>query len=256
MKQAGSWLALGLVVAGCGGSGKGAEGPESGAVAATGGSLESPIATCGPMDSYEFVANRFQCPNGPNPFRGDPKRAAESRRGSSTSAKTGHPIDVYEVPCPGGSVEVYVDLYGCPEYAERLRAVEQGSAEGEALTGAFQEGKFQEVLEHCAGLGDDAKPDEEAWCMALVPAALHAQKRDAEALDAIGGYCSRMPPASEQSDARAAHIALVMVSLAEVARQGHFTATEEQINELADSWLKVCQVPPDQLEKVMDEMTK
>jgi hypothetical protein len=256
MKQAGSWLALGLVLAGCGGSGKGADEPGSEPAATSGGSLEQPIATCGPMDSYEFVANRFQCPNGPNPFRGDPKRAAESRRGSSTSPKTGHPIDVYEVPCASGNVEVYVDLYSCPEYAERLRAVEQGSAQGEALTAAFQQGKFAEVIEHCSGLGEEAKPDEEAWCLALVPAALHAQKRDSEAFDAIGAHCSRMPPASEQSDARAAHIALVMVSLAEVARQGHYQATEEQINELADGWLKVCQVPPDQLERVMDEITK
>ncbi len=100
------------------------------------------------------------------------------------------------------------------------------------------------------GLGDDAKPDEEAWCMALVPAALHAQKRDAEAFDAIGGYCSHMPPASEQSDARAAHIALGMISLAEVARGGHSPRrAREQIDELADGWLKVCQVPPDQLER-------
>jgi hypothetical protein len=256
MKQALSWLALGFFLAGCGGSGKGAESAGADSATSGGGSLDDPISTCGPDDSYEFVANRFQCPSGPNPFRGDPKRAAESRRGSSTSAKTGHPVDVYEVPCAGGSVEVFVDLYGCPEYAERLRAVEKGSPEGEALMADFQAGKFQEVIEHCSGLGEDAKPDEETWCVALVPAALHAQKRDAEALDEIGNYCSHMPPASAQSDARAAHIALVMVSLSEAARNGHFTATEEQQNELAESWLKVCQVPPEQLDRVIDALSQ
>ncbi len=206
------------------------------------------------MDSYEFVANRFECPTGPNPFRGDPMGASRSRRGSSTSEKTGHPVDVYEVPCAGASVQVYVDMYSCPEYADRLRAAEQGSKEGEALMSAFQAGKFQEVLEHCAGLGDEAKPDEGAWCLALVPASLHAQKRDAEALAEMGGHCSYLPPASEQSDARAAHVALVMISLAEAAREGHFEATEEQREELVESWLKVCQVPPAQLQKVVDAM--
>jgi hypothetical protein len=256
MKQAGLWLVFGFVLAGCGGSGKGAETPGSSPEVASGSSLANPVETCGPMDSYEFVANRFQCPNGANPFRGDPKGASQSRRGSSTSEKTGHPVDVYEVPCAGGSVQVYVDMYACQEYADRLRAAEQGSAEGEALTTDFQGGKFQEVLEHCAGLGDEAKPDEEAWCLALIPASLHAQKRDAEALGELGGHCSHLPPASDQSDARAAHVALVMISLAEAARAGHFEATEAQREELVESWLKVCQVPPAQLEKVVDEMTK
>ncbi len=81
----------------------------------SGQSAEDPVGACGPADSYTFVAREFQCPGGGNPLGGDPVAGQQSRRGNVGANSTGHIIDLYVVPCPSGEVEVYVDMYGCPE---------------------------------------------------------------------------------------------------------------------------------------------
>lgn len=90
-----------------------------------GGDPQHPVPTCGASESYLFVARDFQCPGGgPNPFGGVPSAAAQARRGNVgphafSGPRTGDPladahiVDVYEVPCPGGPVEVYVCMYHC-----------------------------------------------------------------------------------------------------------------------------------------------
>ncbi len=81
----------------------------------SGRSAEDPVSACGPRDSYIFVASEFQCPEGGNPLGGDPMAGARSRAGNVGANSTGHIIDLYQVPCPSGTVDVYVDMYGCPE---------------------------------------------------------------------------------------------------------------------------------------------
>jgi hypothetical protein len=90
------------------------EGP---AVAARGVGMdaEHPVPACGPLDSYEYVASRFRCPDGTNPLGGDPRAGQASRLGNVGANSSGHIIDVYRVPCASGPVDVYVDMYGCPE---------------------------------------------------------------------------------------------------------------------------------------------
>ncbi|MEQ8458274.1 MAG: hypothetical protein RID81_01400 [Sandaracinaceae bacterium] len=90
----------------------------------SGTSLEDPVLACGPMDSYVFVASEVQCPGGGNPLGGDPEAGQQARVGNVGANGSGHIIDLYRVPCPSGPLEVYVDLYGCPEWEARLRAFE------------------------------------------------------------------------------------------------------------------------------------
>ncbi|UJR86269.1 hypothetical protein [Sandaracinus amylolyticus] len=106
---------------GYGGAGRGA----GGGAGLIGADREHPVPTCGPQESYLFVARDFQCPGGqPNPLGGDPGAGAAARRGNVgphaySGPLTGDPlqdahiVDVYEVPCPSGPVEVFVCMYHC-----------------------------------------------------------------------------------------------------------------------------------------------
>lgn len=90
---------------------------QGGAVALAGLGMdpEHPVPACGPRDSYDYVASRFRCPDGTNPLGGDPGAGQASRLGNVGANSQGHIIDVYRVPCASGPVDVYVDMYGCPE---------------------------------------------------------------------------------------------------------------------------------------------
>ncbi|MEQ9646555.1 MAG: hypothetical protein RLO52_13800 [Sandaracinaceae bacterium] len=71
-----------------------------------------------------LVASEVQCPGVGNPLGGDPEAGQQARVGNVGANGSGHIIDLYRVPCPSGPLEVYVDLYGCPEWEARLRAFE------------------------------------------------------------------------------------------------------------------------------------
>lgn len=90
---------------------------QGGAVALAGLGMdpEHPVPACGPRDSYDYVASRFRCPDGTNPLGGDTSAGQASRLGNVGANSQGHIIDVYRVPCASGPVDVYVDMYGCPE---------------------------------------------------------------------------------------------------------------------------------------------
>ncbi len=239
---------------GCGGSGaEPARAPRgTGTGNGTAGSLQDPVLTCGPEDSHDYVASRFRCPDGKNPFGGDSRAAAESRRGSSRAESTGHFIDLYEVPCSSGVVRVHVDMYGCAEYAQKLEAVERGSPETDQLLAAFRGGEFERVLARCQSLPTDVASDERAWCSALEPASLHALGRRQEAMDYTQRTCAALPAASTMSDARASHIALVMIALSQLAGDGRLSLSESEKVSLFERWLAVCQVPKAQMDEVFE----
>lgn len=88
----------------------------------SGASPEDPISACGPEDSYRLVAGEVQCPGGGNPLGGDPQQGAQARLGNVGAGPNGHIIDHYRVPCPSGPVDVFVDMYGCPQMEEMLRS--------------------------------------------------------------------------------------------------------------------------------------
>jgi len=124
-------LAL-LSTAACGGSAKAittpkapvekAETPEDGAADLDpnlGKDKETPVLRCGPLDSYQFVSKHI-CADGSRPLGGDPALGRKARVGNVGANGTGHIIDHYVVPCPEGEVSIYVDMYGCDAYEERV----------------------------------------------------------------------------------------------------------------------------------------
>ncbi len=99
--------------------------PERGTQAAAddplGLTLEKPIEACGARESYVAVA-RYQCADGSVPLGGDARAAQQARLGSvgshmadndSNHFMNSHIVDMYEVPCPGATVKVFVCLYHC-----------------------------------------------------------------------------------------------------------------------------------------------
>ncbi len=85
----------------------------SAASAALGTSKETPAPTCGATHSYDYIASDILCEDGRSPFLGDLRAAMGTRSGSVGAGPSGHIIDLYEVPCPEGVKEVYVDMYDC-----------------------------------------------------------------------------------------------------------------------------------------------
>lgn len=95
------------------------EWPLDGSDPAPGSSKENPVLRCGPRDSYGFVAGVYRCADGSNPLQGNIGAGGSARRGNVGPNSQHHIIDLYEVPCIGGSEKVYVDMYGCPSEAKR-----------------------------------------------------------------------------------------------------------------------------------------
>jgi len=98
--------------------------PESAAPAAqdgvAGATLENPVKACGPGASYRLIA-AWECADGSVPLGGDPAAGQRARLGSSRShldeppddPMNSHIVDIYEVPCPGGTETVHVCMYHC-----------------------------------------------------------------------------------------------------------------------------------------------
>ena len=82
----------------------------------TGFDEEHPVKRCGPQDSYYYVATVFHCDDGTNPFHGDVDAGRQARLRNVGANRSGHIIDLYEVPCPEGPRSIYVDMYGCTEH--------------------------------------------------------------------------------------------------------------------------------------------
>lgn len=87
--------------------------PRASAVRGRGTAVE-PYLLCmrAPRTDYPFVG-AYTCADGTVPLGGDPMRGAQARRGNVGSGPDGHMVDLYDVPCPSGPVEVYVDGYHC-----------------------------------------------------------------------------------------------------------------------------------------------
>ena len=93
--------------------------PLDGRDASAGSSKENPVMRCGPRDSYAFIAGIYRCADGSNPLDGNVGAGGAARRGNVGPNSQHHIIDLYEVPCPSGAEQVYVDMYGCPEASKR-----------------------------------------------------------------------------------------------------------------------------------------
>jgi hypothetical protein len=82
----------------------------------TASTVDEPIEVCGLMGEVEWLT-RMTCADGSRPWGTDFDRAHDARRGSTMRNAPGPcgmmPVDVYAVPCPEKSYEVYMDLYMC-----------------------------------------------------------------------------------------------------------------------------------------------
>jgi hypothetical protein len=168
------------------------------------GTLTQPIGRCGPRDSYRYVAEGFRCSDGTNPFRGQLEEAARARQGSRKGAQGGHIIDLYQVPCAGGEVTVYVDMYQCPE---QEAALERGP--DPSLLQAIQAldgGDFPEVVRRCMEVVNRPEVDgSTVECLAITPAAMALSGGETEALKLTGGFCSKLP-SNDQQKLRRQHV--------------------------------------------------
>lgn len=77
-------------------------------------SMERPVEACGVPRSQAWLA-AATCDDGSRPF-GHPGEVAGARVGSmGQGGLCGSILDLYEVPCPEATYEVYVDIYVCAE---------------------------------------------------------------------------------------------------------------------------------------------
>ncbi len=111
------------------------------------------------------------------------------------------------------------------------------------------------MIDYCQTKGQHEASDVRTWCTSLIPAGLHALGRGEQGLDYSERHCLQLPPA-DTSGARAAHIALMMVALAQAASYGNYKAGKSERDELLNAWLDVCLVPPEQIEQVIQRLTE
>jgi hypothetical protein len=75
-------------------------------------SMEQPIEVCGWPAQTDWL-RAAKCNDGTNPFTSQ-DHAHEARAGSmGAGGRCGMVIDLYEVTCPEGKYEVYMDMYAC-----------------------------------------------------------------------------------------------------------------------------------------------
>lgn len=165
------------------------------------GTAEEPVPRCGARESYRYVASEFRCPDGGNPLDGDLAAAAGVRAGSLGPTPAGHMIDVYEVPCPAGKVDVYIDMYGCPEMERQLQR-DLTAQDPLDLDGRFAAGRYDEVRAACAGLGEGSATLTVHHCEIFTPALLLRGGEPERAVAAAGRTCQGYPPVSGRSGIR------------------------------------------------------
>ncbi|MDC0719608.1 hypothetical protein [Nannocystis bainbridge] len=219
------------------------------------GSAQAPIPRCGPRDSYQYVARDFRCPGGGNPFDGDAAAAADARAGSLGPDDRGHMVDVYEVPCPKGKVEVFVDMYGCPEMEAQL-ARDRNLADPLELDVHFAAGRYDEVRTRCIALADAAQKrgssDEASslsiyHCGIFTPALLVRAGLSDQAVSAAGQTCQSYPPVSPRSSVRVEVLVGIVDAIARMWAGDKVPAREggDRLGALLPQLLRACDVEAD-----------
>lgn len=244
-------LAAALCVA-CGGTKSEAKSGASPGPPAAGSSVENPVMRCGPRDSYAFIAREFRCKDGKNPLHGDLEAAARSRSGSQPHPRSGDLVDTYEVPCAGGSVTVYVDMYGCAEQRRMLAQAQKESPGVERMMDAFDAGEYEKVIEHCGGVMSHGEPfDEFMWCGFIDPASLVLMNMTAEAIRFMGKLCGAMPPSGPKSDARINQVSATMSAIARGSGKRRMVSVNEA-NELLSRFSEACGIDPREVVKRLE----
>jgi hypothetical protein len=215
------------------------------------GSFDAPVMTCGPEDSYAYVASEFRCPDGSNPLGGDLGRAHDARIGAKRHPVSGDFVDIYRVACAGGPALVYVDMYGCDRMrADFRRATTSAPSPGmqEALR-RFDAGDYPGAIGRCvAVMARYENPVEVYTCDALTTASMLVIGMTDPAYARAARTCGAMPPASEVSEVRAVFAVQI---LAYVARSGRVDV--DGGNQVLQGLSAACQVSPNQIMKVINQ---
>ncbi len=215
-----------------------------------GSTLEAPIVLCGPRESYRYVADEFQCPRGGNPLRGSMEQAQQARLGALDHPTNGHIVDVYRVPCPGGNVDVFVDMYGCEEYESQLEHTAP-SAPVQRLIARYEQEDYSGVIDQCDKSAEELEADESMYCMVLVPASFFVVGRAGAAVGVLHDLCSRLPRPSSLSDARANLVVQVTSAVARTAeKHGESIGTEEGA-QIVSAFARACEITPEDLERAL-----
>ena len=82
-------------------------------VASVQSSQARPVEVCGVGGELSWLI-KLTCPDGSSPFAST--QIAHNARIGNTGAggRCGTIIDLYSVPCPGQTYEIYMDMYHCP----------------------------------------------------------------------------------------------------------------------------------------------
>lgn len=213
------------------------------------GTLHDPIMRCGPASSYAYVAREFRCQDGTNPFKGDMAAARLSRSGSQPSPKNKDIIDTYEVPCDGGNVTVYIDMYGCEE---QQNSANQGFSERfQKAASSYMAGDLRGAVKVCLGIlkEDDANQNDAVECGFLVSAAMALGGDENKANSLLSEMCSGLPPPSAKSAARAEFTAATLGWVARGARQTGLS--DEAFSAMIDRFSGSCGVSKEQVREVL-----
>lgn len=97
-----------------------AQKPATAAQERDGSTRELALLRCREDDSDYRTVAEYPCPDGSRPLGGQVRAGADVRVGNVGEAADGHIVDLYEVPCPGGPVRVYVDAYHCDPAGDPL----------------------------------------------------------------------------------------------------------------------------------------
>ncbi|HEY8380138.1 MAG TPA: hypothetical protein VIK91_26795 [Nannocystis sp.] len=223
------------------------------------GTADAPIPRCGARDSYRYVAEEFRCPGGGNPFDGDLKAAARSRAGSFGPNPAGHMIDVYEVPCPSGKVDVYIDMYGCPDM-ERELARERRQRDPEELDAHFAAGRYHEVRTRCQ---DVVTGRREVAAMTLyhcgifLPAVLIRGGEPERAVALAGKVCQSYPPVSARSTVRVDVVVAMVDAIGRMFAADRLSVEEAgpRFSDLVSKLLAACAVDADTFLRAFEAAT-
>lgn len=215
-----------------------------GIVIPPGSSKDHPLPTCGTTGSYIAVAD-IACANGSVPLDGDIPRAVASRRGNVGPNAANHIIDLYELTCPEGTKQVYVDMYGCDD-ATPSRSEREVDQYIEEMFGAD---KFTGFIDRC--YAEEARgPDRVSLmmqtCLPMMPTALREQGKAKEGNAWLAKYCAGTPPPTVQEPKRYKYLTSVL-ELVEIlrVRQGKSEAeAARERSSITAEYARTCAVDP------------
>ncbi len=225
-------------------------GEAEGGGASLGASKENPVPTCGASHSYEYIASDVLCADGRSPFAGDLRSASQARVGNVGPNASMHVIDLYEVPCPEGMKQVYIDMYDC-ENARPSRAEIEVDRLMKGVTG----GDFDPFIRRCREAS--AQPGRLTTmlkaCVQVMPAVLDAAG-DAQGAQAwLAKWCVEAPSEPEPDGERPRFVYLdnVLASVADLAEARGASPTEaaERRAQRSAAFARSCAIEPAEFER-------